>query len=101
MTRTSSLYAATCLVLGGCATASPEESADLNVAFNVAAASEAAFAAHPGANPATVAEMAQLLSAAQAALLTWTNSTSPADQTAANAAVAALVAFEATKLQAP
>ena len=47
-------------------------------------------AVHPA-----VAKAARLLSAAQAALLTWSNSASPDDQVALNAAVAALVAYEA------
>jgi hypothetical protein len=42
-----------------------------------------------------------LLAAAQAALLTWSNSASPTDQTAASAAIAALVAFEASAAQSP
>jgi hypothetical protein len=74
----------------------PEAAADLNAAFNVAAAGEAAYAAHPGANPKTVAQMSQLLSAAQAALTSWTNSQTPGDQAALNAAIAALVAYEAS-----
>jgi len=90
------LCAGLCLVLAGCATATPETKADLNAAFNVAAAAEAAYAAQPGANANTVAEMTQLLAAAQAALIAWTNSTSPTDQTAASIAIAALVAYEAS-----
>ena len=39
--------------------------------------------------------MSQLLSAAQAALVTWTNSQSTGDQAVLNAAIAALVAYEA------
>jgi hypothetical protein len=101
MTRTSSQCAAVCLLLAGCAAATPATKADLNAAFSVAAAGEAAYAAQPGANAATVAEMAQLLAAAQGALLTWSNSTSPAGQTAASAAIAALVAFEASAVPSP
>jgi hypothetical protein len=101
MKQVSSQCAAMCLILAGCAAATPTTKADLNAAFNVAAAGEAAYAAQPGANARSVAEMAQLLAAAQAALLTWTNSTSPADQTAVSAAIAALVAFEASAAQAP
>jgi hypothetical protein len=84
------------LLLAGCAMTKPEAAADLNAAFNVAAAAEAAYAAHPGADPKTVAKMEQMLNAAQAALVSWTNSQSPADQAALNAAVAALVAYEAS-----
>ena len=42
MTRPSNLYAAFCVVLAGCATATPGTKADLNAAFSVAAAGEAA-----------------------------------------------------------
>ena len=83
------------LLLAGCTMTHTQAAADLNAAFNVAAAGEAAYSAQPGANPKTVAQMAQLLSAAQAALITWTNSQSPGDQAALNAAIAALVAYEA------
>jgi hypothetical protein len=82
--------------LTGCAATQQQEAADLTAAFNVAAAAEVAYAASPLANPQNVAQAARLLAAAQAALLTWSNSTAPADQTAANAAVAALVAYEAS-----
>jgi hypothetical protein len=101
MKRTSSQCVAVCVLVAGCAAATPAMKADLNAAFSVAAASEAAYAAQPGANATTVAEMAQLLAAAQAALLSWSNSTNPADQTAAGAAIAALVAFEASATQTP
>ncbi len=84
------------VALAGCSMTQPEAAADLNAAFNVAAAGEAAYAAHPGANPKTVAQMSQLLSAAQAALTSWTNSQTPGDQAALNAAIAALVAYEAS-----
>ncbi len=84
------------VVLTGCAANKTETVADLNAAFNVAAAADAAYAASPGANPKTVADMRQLLAAAQAALITWGNSSSPTDQVAASAAVAALVAYAAS-----
>ncbi len=83
------------LLLGGCAVTHTQAAADLNAAFNVAAAGEAAYSVQPGANPKIVAQMSQLLSAAQAALVTWTNSQSTGDQAALNAAIAALVAYEA------
>lgn len=83
------------MALAGCAANKTETVADLNAAFNVAAAADAAYAASPGANPKTVADMRQLLAAAQAALITWSNSASPGDQAAASAAVAALVAYAA------
>jgi len=62
----------------------------------VAAAAEAAYAAHPGANPKTVAQMSQMLAAAQAALVSWTNAQTPGNQAAVSAALAALVAYEAS-----
>ena len=84
------------VLIAGCAVSQPEAAADLNVAFNVAAAAEAAYAAHPGANPKTLAQMSQLLSAAQAALVSWTNSPTPGEQAGLNAAIAALIAYEAS-----
>jgi hypothetical protein len=83
------------LLLAGCSMTQPQAAADLNGAYNVAAAGEAIYAAQPGANPKTVAQMNQLLSAAQAALITWTNAQSLGNQAALNAAIAALVAYEA------
>lgn len=85
-----------CAMLVGCAANQPQEAADLNAAFNVAAAAEAAYAAQPGADPKLAAEMAKLLETAQAALQTWTATPSPTTQTAINAAIAALVAYEAS-----
>jgi hypothetical protein len=82
--------------LAGCSMTQPEAAADLNAAFNVAAAGEAAYAAHPGANPKTVAQMGQLLAAAQGALLSWTNAQTPGNQATVDAAIAALVAYEAS-----
>ena len=93
-TRVIACFAGAAL-LGGCAMTQPQAAADLNAAYNVAAAGEAAYAAQPGANPKTVAQMSQLLSAAQAALITWTNSQSSGSQAAVTAAIAALVAYEA------
>jgi hypothetical protein len=84
------------LCLAACANTKPEQVADLTAAYNVAAAAEAVYAADASANGAKVAEAQRLLSAAQAALLTWSNSSLPADQTAASAAIAALVAYEAS-----
>jgi hypothetical protein len=84
-----------CAVLGGCAMTRQESTVDLNAALDVAAAGQASYAAQPGADPAQVAHGRQLLAAAQAALLAWSNSTNPADQTAADAAMAALVAYQA------
>ncbi len=83
------------LFVAGCSMTQPQAAADLNAAFEVAAAGEAVYAAQPKANPKTVAQMSQLLAAAQAALITWTSSQSAGDQAALNAAIAALVAYEA------
>ena len=82
-------------LLAGCSMTPSQSAADLNAAFNVAAAGAAAYAAQPGANPKTVAEINQLLAAAQAALATWSSSQSTGNQAAVNAAIAALVAYEA------
>jgi hypothetical protein len=95
MMRISATACLALLGLSACALTKQEQTVDANAAFNVAAAAEAAYAAQPGANPQKVAEAARLLSAAQAALLTWSNSNSSDDATALNAAVAALVAYEA------
>jgi len=99
--RSLYLIATATVVLAGCSSVTPQTSADLNVAYNLAAAAEAAYAAQPGANPGTTAQLMHLLSAAQAALLTWQNSSAPSDQTAANAAIAALVAYEASVAATP
>jgi hypothetical protein len=95
MKSTIIVFSTTALLLAGCAMSQPQAAADLNSAYNVAAAGEAIYAAQPGANQKTVAQMSQLLSAAQAALITWTNAQSAGNQAALNAAIAALVAYEA------
>ena len=89
------------LLLAGCAATQTQQNAELTAAFNVAAAAEAAYAASPGADAKKVAEAARLLAAAQAALFSWTNSSDPADRKLADAAIAALVAYEATLQAAP
>jgi hypothetical protein len=96
MKRATTLLLLSSILVAGCAMSQPEAAADLNAAFNVAAAAEAVYAAHPGANPKTVAEMSQMLSAAQAALVSWTNSPTPGGQAGVNAAIAALIAYEAS-----
>jgi hypothetical protein len=93
--RRFTLIAAATMSLAGCAASKQQSATELTAAYDVAAAAEAAYAARPGANPARVAQAARLLSAAQAALLTGSNSRSTADQTALNAAIAALVAYQA------
>ena len=82
--------------LPACTLTPAQQTTDATMAFNVAAAAEAVYAAQPNADPKKVAEAARLLSGAQAALLTWSNSSAPSDLTALNAAVAALMAYEAT-----
>jgi len=95
MKSVTMMSAGMAMLLSACAAGKPATAADLTAALNVAAAAEAAYAAHPGANPANVAQMAQLLSAAQAALFSWSNAKGTADQTAVGAAIAALIAYEA------
>jgi hypothetical protein len=87
--------------LGGCAAGKPQIASDLNVALDVAAAAEGAYAARPNADPKTVAQLARLLSVAQAAVTSWQTSTLPQDQALASAAVAALVEYEASAGVAP
>jgi hypothetical protein len=94
---TAAIVAST-LVLGGCATGTSGSmsAADANAALGVASALEAVYAAQPSAKPEVVAELSRLLSAGQAALITWQSSSSPSDAQALNAAIAALVAYEAS-----
>jgi Skp family chaperone for outer membrane proteins len=95
MMRIFTLAALASIGLSACTLTKQQQTVDATAAFNVAAAAEAAYAGQPGADPKKVAEAARLLAAAQAALLTWSNSSSPDDETALSAAVAALVAYEA------
>jgi uncharacterized lipoprotein YajG len=99
MTRLSHLLAplaAACL-LGACATTSTQKVAsDLSVALDVAATLEGAYAARPTADPKVVAELSRLLAAAQAAVTSLQASGAAGDQAAANAAISALVAYEAS-----
>jgi uncharacterized lipoprotein YajG len=85
-------------LLGACAaTASPQSVAsDLQVALDVAATVEGAYAARPSADPKVVAELSRLLAAAQAAVTSLQASGAAGDQAAANAAISALVAYEAS-----
>jgi hypothetical protein len=82
-------------MLGGCSLSQQQKAVDLNAAYDVAAAVVAGYAKQPGADPKKVAQSAELLAAAQAAILTYSNTTAPADQSAASIAIAALVAYEA------
>jgi nucleoid-associated protein YgaU len=95
MMRTIGLTVLGLLALPACTLTKQAQTVDATAAFNIAAAAEAGYAGQPGADPRKVAEAARLLSAAQAALLTWSNSANPDDQAALNAAIAALVAYEA------
>jgi len=95
--RTGLIGAASALfVLGGCSGNKPQIAADLNVALDVAAAAEVAYAARPTADPKTVAQLSGLLTAAQSAVASWQASTKPEDQAIASSAVAALVEYEAS-----
>ena len=87
----------TAAALTGCSASTPELTADLTASYNVAAAAEAAYAAHPGANPKIVQQMQYLLAGAQAALFSYENSPSSGSATALKAAVAALIAYEAAQ----
>jgi hypothetical protein len=87
--------------VGGCAGGKPQVASDLNVALDVAAVAEGAYAARPNADPKTVAQLARLLAVAQAAVTSWQASTLPEDQALASAAVAALVEYEASAGVAP
>ena len=84
-----------CIAVSACTIQQPRMAADLNAAFEIAAAGAAAYSAQPTADPKAEATMRQLLAAAQAALVTWTNSPTAGEQASLNAAIAALVAYEA------
>jgi hypothetical protein len=88
-------------VLTGCAAEKPQVASDLNVALDVAAAAEGAYAARPNADAKTVAQLSRLLAVAQAAVTSWQTSSQPEDQALASAAVAALVEYEASAGVAP
>ena len=90
------LSATTLLALAGCAADKPQVTTDLNTGLEIAAALESAYAARPSADPKVVAELARLMAASQAAVVSWETSISPADAAAASAAIAALVAYEAS-----
>jgi hypothetical protein len=77
----------------GC-TSSQSTSADLSIALDAASLAERVYAAQPSANPQTVAKLASLLAAAQAAVTTWQTSSKPEDQAIAAAAIAALAEYE-------
>jgi len=80
--------------VSACATGKLQIASDLNVALDVAAAANGAYAAQPNANAKTVADLARLLAVAQAAVASWEASAKPQDKAIADAAVSALVAYE-------
>jgi hypothetical protein len=95
--RTKPVIALGLLVtLCGCAGGKAQVADDLNVALDVASVAEGAYAARPNADPKTVEQLSRLLATAQAAVTAWQTSTLPEDQAAASAAIAALVAYEAS-----
>lgn len=89
------------LATAGCGTAQPQVNTDLNAGLEIAVALESAYAATPKADPKVVAEASRLVSSAEAAVTSFTSSTAPADQAVALAAIAALVAYEASAHMAP
>jgi hypothetical protein len=93
--------AAITLAVAGCAADKPEVAGDLDLALDVASTLEGAYAAKPSADPKVTAEFARLLATGQAAVAAWAASNSPADQALADAAVSALVAYEASVRTSP
>ena len=93
-TTAAAMLLSFCLV--ACAATKPNVATDLNAGLEVAAALETAYAARPSANPKVTADLAHLLASAQAAVAAWNASDSPTDQALASAAIAALVAYEAS-----
>ena len=89
------------LTSAGCAGSQPQVDTDLNAGLEIAVALESAYAAEPTADPKIVAQAKRLVSTAEAAVTSFTTSTAPADQAAALAAIAALVAYEASSHLAP
>jgi hypothetical protein len=95
-TFTTAALAAILLSAAGCATTRAQTTAELNAALQVAAAVENAYSVQPNADPKAVAELTRLLASAQAAVTSIQTATGPVDLTAANGAIAALVAYEAS-----
>lgn len=78
-----------------CATLTPQQQTDINAGLTVAAAATSIYAARPDADPKVVAQLRALLAAAQSAAQTaQANPGGSAEQNAAGAALAALVAYE-------
>ena len=82
--------------LSACTAARPEVTTDLNAGLEVAAALESAYVARPSADPKIVSDLARLMASAQAAIASWEASSSSSNEALANAAISALVAYEAS-----
>jgi len=93
---------ARCLVLSavvasaGCAATRPQVTTDLETGLQVATSLEAVYAGLPSADPKVVAKLSLLLTVAQAAVGTFATSTNPTDGAAAEAAIAAALAYAAS-----
>jgi hypothetical protein len=74
----------------------PQIATDLDLALGVASAANGAYAARPTADPKIVAQLSRLLAAAQAAVTSWEASAKPEDKAVADAAISALVSYEAS-----
>jgi len=90
----SILLMAVAASVAACSTSKPTAVVDLNLGLNLAASLEGAYAASTSADPAVVVHLARLMTVAQAAVASWSASSSPSDQALAQAAIAALVAYE-------
>ncbi len=96
MKHVSIMGLACVLLLSGCGATAQTQVTEAEAVLGVAAALETAYAAQPSADPKVVAQLRGLLSAGQAALATWQASANPGDAQALNAAIAALMAYEAS-----
>ncbi len=95
--KISSIAAVLALMcLSACTANRPEVTTDLNAGLEVAAALERAYTARPSADPKIVADLARLMATAQAAVASWEASSSSSEEAMANAAISALVAYEAS-----
>ena len=84
------------VLLSACTATRPEVTTDLNAGLEVAAALGSAYAARPNADPKIVADITRLTATAQAGVASWDASSSASDAALANAAISALVAYEAS-----
>ena len=95
--KTSSIAAVLALMcLSACTAKRQEVTTDLNAGLEVAAALERAYAARPSADPKVVADLTRLMTSSQTAVASWEASSSSSDEAVANAAISALVAYEAS-----